>query len=176
MIRRPPRSSRTDTLFPYTTLFRSLGFRRGDKLALIGDNRPELYWAMAAVQALGGIPVPVYQDSVADEIQYVIEHAEARFALAENQEQVDKLLAVKDRLSALETILYSDPRGMRHYTQPFLRPLAAVMEQGRAHNAAHPGFFDAEKIGRAHVELQSLMRISYAVFCLKKKKRELHIK
>src|SRR3546814_9496961 len=64
----------------------ALGFRRGDKLALIGDNRPELYWAMAAVQALGGIPVPVYQDSVADEIQYVIEHAEARFALAENQE------------------------------------------------------------------------------------------
>ncbi|MFC3676270.1 AMP-binding protein [Ferrovibrio xuzhouensis] len=122
----------------------ALGFRRGDKLALIGDNRPELYWAMAAVQALGGIPVPVYQDSVADEIQYVIEHAEARFALAENQEQVDKLLVVKDRLPALETILYSDPRGMRHYTQPFLRPLAVVMEQGQAHNAAHPGFFEAE--------------------------------
>lgn len=122
----------------------ALGFRRGDKLALIGDNRPELYWAVAAVQGLGGIPVPIYQDSVADEVQYVIDHAEARFALAENQEQVDKLLAVKDRLPALETIIYSDPRGMRHYEQPFLRQLDAVMEQGRAHNDARPGFFEAE--------------------------------
>ena len=74
-----------------------LGFRRGDKLAIIGDNRPRLYWAIAATQALGGVPVPIYQDSIADEMAYVLEHAEVRFAVAEDQEQVDKLVAVKER-------------------------------------------------------------------------------
>jgi long-chain acyl-CoA synthetase len=122
----------------------ALGFRRGEKLAIIGDNRPELYWAMAATQALGGIPVPVYQDSVADEIQYVIDHAEARFAVVENQEQVDKLLSIRDRLPLLEVIAYSDPRGLRHYDQPFLRNLAEVCKLGAAHNQANPGFVDAE--------------------------------
>ena len=67
------------------------GFKRGDKVAIIGDNRPRLYWTMAAAQSIGGIPVPTYQDAVAEEIQYVLEHAEVRFALAENQEQVDKI-------------------------------------------------------------------------------------
>lgn len=120
------------------------GFRRGDKLAIIGDNRPELYWSLAAVQALGGIPVPIYQDSVADEVQYVIDHAEARFAIAENQEQVDKLISIKDRLPKLETIIYSDPRGLRHYDQPYLRSLAKVMAQGAAFDKARPGFYDEE--------------------------------
>src|SRR3546814_4624016 len=69
----------------------SLGVRRGDKVAIVGDNRPRLYWTITAVQALGGIPVPLYQDAVADEIAYVLEHAEARFAVVEDQEQVDKL-------------------------------------------------------------------------------------
>src|SRR5437764_1786601 len=91
------------------------GFRRGDKLAIIGDNRPRLYWAIAATQALGGVPVPIYQDSIADEMAYVLEHAEIRFAVAEDQEQVDKLLAVAERCAGLEAILFSDPRGMRHY-------------------------------------------------------------
>ncbi|WP_341898381.1 AMP-binding protein [Ferrovibrio terrae] len=122
----------------------AMGFRRGDKLTIIGDNRPELYWAMAATQALGGIPVPVYQDSVADEIQYVIDHAEARFAIVENQEQVDKLLSIRDRLPGLETIIYSDPRGLRHYTEPFLRSLSDLTAQGAAYNQAHPGFVEAE--------------------------------
>lgn len=123
---------------------KAMGLRRGDKMAIIGDNRPQLYWTLAAIQALGAIPVPIYQDSVADEVQYVIEHAEARFALAENQEQVDKLLGVRDRLPSLETILFSDPRGMRHYTQPFLHDLASVMEAGRAYAQQNAGFFKAE--------------------------------
>lgn len=120
------------------------GLQRGDKCAIIGDNRPELYWTLGATQSLGAIPVPIYQDSVADEVQYVIDHAEARFAVAENQEQVDKLLSVKDRLPKLELIIYSDPRGLRHYDQPFLRSLDSVMEQGAAFDKAQPGFFDAE--------------------------------
>src|SRR5437763_10862772 len=96
------------------------GFRRGDKLAIIGDNRPRLYRAIAATQALGGVPVPIYQDAGADEMAFVLDHAEVRFAIAEDQEQVDKLLAVRDRIPGLETIIYSDGRGMRHYDRPFL--------------------------------------------------------
>src|SRR5881392_856151 len=72
-----------------------LGFGRGDRLIIIGDNRPRLYWAMAAAQSLGGVPVPVYQDSVTEELAYVVEHAGARYAVAENQEQVDKLLEIQ---------------------------------------------------------------------------------
>src|SRR5439155_2842130 len=91
----------------------SLGFAHDDKLAIVGDNRPRLYWAIAAAQALGGVPVPVYQDSIAEEVAYVLDHAEVRFALAEDQEQVDKILAVKERCLQLETVIYSDPRGLR---------------------------------------------------------------
>ncbi|MEQ9556297.1 MAG: AMP-binding protein [Rhodospirillales bacterium] len=122
----------------------ALGFKRGDRLAIIGDNRPHLYWAMPAAQAVGGVPVPVYQDSVADEMQYVLAHAECRFAVVENQEQVDKLLEIKDRLPLLETIIYHFPRGMRHYTQDFLHLYADVQAKGRAFDTATPGFYDGE--------------------------------
>ncbi|MCF3628455.1 AMP-binding protein [Thalassospiraceae bacterium LMO-SO8] len=122
----------------------ALGFKRGDRLAIIGDNRPHLYWAMPAAQAVGGVPVPIYQDSVADEMQYVLAHAECRFAVVENQEQVDKLLEIKDRLPLLETIIYHFPRGMRHYTQDFLHLYADVQAKGRAFDAATPGFYDDE--------------------------------
>ena len=74
----------------------SLGFARGDKTAIVGDNRPELYWAVAATQALGGVPVPLYQDSIEKELAYIVDHAEARFAVVEDQEQVDKLLEIKE--------------------------------------------------------------------------------
>jgi long-chain acyl-CoA synthetase len=123
---------------------KTLGFGRGDKMAIIGDNRPQLYWSLAAVQSLGGVPVPIYQDSVADEVQYVMEHAEARFALAENQEQVDKLFSVRDRLPKLEVIIFADPRGLRHYHQPFLHDLDKVIEAGRGYASQHAGFLTAE--------------------------------
>ncbi len=92
-----------------------LGFARGDRLIVIGDNRPRLYWAMAAAQSLGGVPVPVYQDSVTEELAYVVDHAGARYAVAENQEQIDKLLEIQKRVPSLATLIYEDPRGMRHY-------------------------------------------------------------
>src|SRR5436309_6279365 len=120
------------------------GFRRGDRLAIIGDNRPRLYWAIAATQALGGVPVPVYQDSIAEEMAYVLDHAEVRFALAEDQEQVDKLVALKDRCPQLETVIYSDPRGLRHYRQPYLHAYEQVVEQGRAVADAQRDFLAAE--------------------------------
>src|SRR5215472_14776943 len=92
-----------------------LGFGRSDRLVVVGDNRPRLYWAMCAAQSLGGVPVPVYQDSVAEELAYVVEHAGARFAIAENQEQIDKLLEIQKTVPALQTLIYDDPRGLRHY-------------------------------------------------------------
>jgi long-chain acyl-CoA synthetase len=122
----------------------ALGFRRGDKLGIIGDNRPHLYWSITAAQALGGVPVPVYQDAVAAEMEYVLDHAEVRFVVAEDQEQVDKLLAVRARLPRLEAILYDDPRGMRHYDYPFLHAYDAAQERGRLLGREHPGFFEIE--------------------------------
>src|SRR4029077_19528622 len=117
------------------------GFRRGDKLAIIGDNRPRLYWAIAAAQALGGVPVPVYQDAVAEEMTFVLDHAEVRFAVAEDQEQVDKLAEIKERCPLLENVTISDTRGMRHYDQPWLDDYAKVQERGREFARAEPEFF-----------------------------------
>ena len=121
-----------------------MGFRRGDKLAIIGDNRPRLYWAIAATQALGGVPVPIYQDSIAEEMAFVLDHAEVRFAMAEDQEQVDKLVEIKERCPLLETVIFSDPRGMRHYGQPWLDDYANVQERGREFARKEPGFFRGE--------------------------------
>jgi long-chain acyl-CoA synthetase len=84
---------------------KALGFQRGDKLGIIGDNRPQLYWAMSAAQCLGGMPVPLYQDSIAQEIQYVLKHAEVGMVVAEDQEQVDKILDLQDQLSQIEKII-----------------------------------------------------------------------
>ena len=119
----------------------AMGFKRGDKLALIGDNRPRLYWSMSSAQCLGGIPVPMYQDSVADELQFVVEHAEVRFAVAENQEQVDKLLEIKDRCPNLEFIIYCDPRGMRSYSLEFLIALESLQQSGRDFETKNLTFF-----------------------------------
>ena len=124
----------------------ALGFRRGDKLAVIGDNRPRLYWGMVAAQALGGVPVPIYQDSVAEETAYVVDHADVRFALAEDQEQVDKLLQIMPDCPKLETIIYDNDRGMRSYTQPFLHSYDQLQDAGRAFEADNPGFYEAEMI------------------------------
>jgi len=122
----------------------ALGFRRGENLAIIGDNRPQLYWAMAAAQSLGGVPVPLYQDAIADEMAYILDDADVRVAVVEDQEQVDKLLEIKDRLPKLEVIVYDDPRGMRNYAQSFLHELARVQTLGRKLHEDHPGLYGRE--------------------------------
>jgi long-chain acyl-CoA synthetase len=122
----------------------SLGFARGDKVAIVGDNRPQLYWAMMATQALGGVPVPLYQDSIEAEMEYIVDHAEARFAVVEDQEQVDKLLHVKARCPRLEHIIYDDPRGLRNYTEAGLMSLEQLQELGRKFAADSPAHFDQE--------------------------------
>ena len=122
----------------------SLGFARGDKTAVVGDNRPPLYWAMLATQALGGIPVPLYQDSIEKEMQYILDHAEARIAVVEDQEQVDKLLRVKAQCPRLQHIVYDDPRGMRHYKDPCLVSLKELRERGRKFAHESPDHYEQE--------------------------------
>jgi len=122
----------------------ALGLKRSDRLIIVGDNRPHLYWAIAAAQSLGTIPVPVYQDSVAAEMQYVVEHADARMAIAENQEQVDKLIEIKTQVAGLGTVVFQDARGLRNYKQPWLMSYESVQEKGREFAKANPGFFTGE--------------------------------
>ncbi len=133
-----------------------LGFRRGDNLAIVGDNRPHLYMMMTAAQCLGGVPVPLYQDAVAEEMLFVLQDAGVRFIAVEDQEQVDKMLEIKAQVPALEHIVYDDPRGMRHYNQPFLHDMQALMEMGRIHDRNHPDFLDHE-IERGHFDDISVM-------------------
>ncbi len=120
------------------------GFARGDRLAIIGDNRPRLYWAMAAAQCLGGVPVPLYQDSVAQEMVYPLTQADVRMAVAEDQEQVDKLLEIRGQCPELAEIVYDDPRGLRHYDHSVLRDYSEVQELGRVFDGERAGFFENE--------------------------------
>ncbi len=114
--------------------FRKKGLKRTDKIAIIGDNRPNLYLSIAAAQILGAVPVPCYQDSVADEIQYILEHAEVKIAIVENQEQVDKLLEIKNRLPLLNSIFYDDPRGLEKYNEKEVFSLAVILNNKESTN------------------------------------------
>ncbi|MEM7533632.1 MAG: AMP-binding protein [Chloroflexota bacterium] len=107
-----------------------LGFKKGDRLGIIGDNRPQLYWAMAAAQSLGGMPVPLYQDAIAQEVQHVLQDANVKMLVAEDQEQVDKILELFDQLPMMEKIIYDDPRGMRNYENPNLLSYTDVQIMG----------------------------------------------
>ncbi|MGE0256221.1 MAG: long-chain fatty acid--CoA ligase [Alphaproteobacteria bacterium] len=120
------------------------GLQRGERIAIVGDNRPRLYWSIAAAQSLGAVPVPVYQDSVATEMRFVLDHAEVRFAVAEDQEQVDKLLSLMAECPRLETIVYDDARGLRHYARPCLLAMDALAGDGAARDAADPAWLDGE--------------------------------
>ncbi|MEE8617263.1 MAG: AMP-binding protein, partial [Roseateles sp.] len=120
------------------------GLRRGEHLVVVGENRPRLYASMLAAQALGAIPVPLYQDAVAAEFVFPLNNAEVAFAVVEDQEQVDKLLELREQVPQLRRIWFDDPRGLRHYDEPGLAALDALIEQGRAGRAERPGFFAAE--------------------------------
>jgi long-chain acyl-CoA synthetase len=122
----------------------SKGFTRGMTLGIIGDNRPRLYQAMLAAHALGGTPVPLYQDAVATEMTYVLQDAEIGFAFAEDQEQVDKLLEIADNLPTLRHVFYLDPRGMRAYDDKRLCFIDDLLNQGRAYNQSQSKFFDTQ--------------------------------
>jgi long-chain acyl-CoA synthetase len=115
-----------------------LGVKRGDKFAVIGSNRPRLYWSFCAGQALGAVPVPVYADAVAEEMAFVLAHAEVTLAVVEDQEQVDKLVAISDRLPKLDHVIYDEPRGLRDYDHTRLTAFERVQELGRNKLAADP--------------------------------------
>jgi long-chain acyl-CoA synthetase len=127
------------------------GVRRGDHVVVVGENRPRLYAAMLATQSVGGIPVPLYQDAVAAEYLFPIVNAEVRFAIVEDQEQVDKMLEVRGQCPQLERIWYDEPRGLRNYSEPGLGSIDALVDAGRAFDARDPGFFDAE-VAKADAE------------------------
>src|ERR671928_782783 len=119
-----------------------LGLKRGEHFALVGDNRPRLYATMAAVQCLGGIPIPLYQDAVAAEMAFPIQNASVAFAFAEDQEQVDKLLEILPQCPSLKRIFYDDPRGLRHYRQPELESYEALLARGRESYRSNPAFLE----------------------------------
>jgi len=116
--------------------FLDLGVSTGDHIAIIGRNRPHFYWSMVAAQMVGAVPVPVYQDSVAEEIAYVLDHCGARYAVVEDQEQVDKTIEVKDRLPALAEVIYLDGKGLRKYDHSHLKSFADLQADGRSKASA----------------------------------------
>lgn len=120
------------------------GLERGEHIVVIGANRPRLYATLLAAQSLGAIPVPLYQDAVAAECAYPINNAQVRFALAEDQEQVDKLLEIRAQCPQLATVYYDDPRGLRNYTDAGLHSLDALVAAGEVFAKEHPEFFPAE--------------------------------
>ncbi len=120
-----------DLVRAYAVGLHKLGVKRGETVAIVGTNRPRLYWSVMAVQMLGAVPVPVYADAVADELAFVLSHAEVRFAAVEDQEQVDKIQSVKDRLPKLQEMFYDERRGLRDYDHSHLHPMEDIIAAGR---------------------------------------------
>ena len=109
-----------------------LGLKRSQTIAIVGANRPRLYWSITAAQMIGAIPVPVYADAVAEEITAVLDHSGAAIVVAQDQEQVDKILSVRDRLLKLAHLLHDETRGLKDYDEPGLEALSSVAVKGRA--------------------------------------------
>ncbi len=127
-----------DTVRAYAIGLKTLGSKPGEKIAIVGDNRPRLYWTFAAAQSIGCIPVPIYQDSVADEMVFVLKHSEVCFAVVENQEQVDKVLSISKDLKKLRKIVYDDSRGLRDYDHTNLHSFEDVVGLGREEITNNP--------------------------------------
>lgn len=129
-------SETLDIIRAYAVGLSRLGLKRGDTVAIVGSNRPKLYWSILAAQTLGAVPVPVYADAVADELAFVLKHADVRFAAVEDQEQVDKIQSVLERLPNLQWMFYDEARGLRDYDHSRLRSMEDVIADGRKALAA----------------------------------------
>ncbi len=125
------------------------GLQRGQHIVVVAENRPRLYATMLAAQSLGAIPVPLYQDAAASEYIFPINNAEITLAVVEGQEQVDKMIELREACPQLARIWYDDPRGLRNYDTPSLASLDALVEAGRRYNAQQPKFFD-EQVAQGH--------------------------
>jgi long-chain acyl-CoA synthetase len=121
--------------------FVAMGLSRGDKVIMIGDNRPEALWSEMATMCAGGVGVWLFQDCLMDEVQYIVDHSDALFYIAEGQEEVDKALAIRDNCPKLRKIIWDDPKGMRHYDDPMLISLMEVMSLGREKEKQEPDLF-----------------------------------
>ena len=136
-----------DIVRAYAVGLHRLGLKRGETIAIVGANRPKLYWSVMAAQMLGAVPVPVYADAVAEELSFVLAHADVRYAAVEDQEQIDKILSVKERLPKLDQMVYDEERGLRDYDHSHLRSIDDVIEDGRKALAGDPtvaAWIDAE--------------------------------
>jgi long-chain acyl-CoA synthetase len=120
----------------------SLGLKRGDKVSMIGDNRPEGLWAEMAALCAGGVGVWLFQDCMMDEVKYIIDHSDSKFFVGETQEEVDKALSIKDACPKMEWIIWDDPKGMRNYPQPYLMSIKKVQELGRELDKKEPHLFE----------------------------------
>ncbi len=120
----------------------SLGLQRGDKVAIIGENEPHWFWAQFAAQAANAIMTGIYTDMVPSEVKYIAEHSESKFAIANDQEQVDKFIQIKEQLPRLEKVVYWDPKGLRNYDYPFLISFEEVQELGKSYQSCSPGTFE----------------------------------
>ncbi|MCB1312498.1 MAG: AMP-binding protein [Sedimentitalea sp.] len=136
----------------------NLGVNEGDFIAVIGRNRPYLYWSMVAAQSVGAVPVPLYQDANAEEMAYVMDHCGARVAIVEDQEQVDKVIDIQEQLHQFEHMIYVDQRGLRKYDHRQLHRFVDIQEQGRA---AHYEFIDELKARRARLDYDSTCVMLY---------------
>ncbi|MDO9612054.1 MAG: AMP-binding protein [Serpentinimonas sp.] len=137
-----------------------LGLRRGEHLIVIGSNRPRLYASMLAAQALGAVPVPLYQDAVGGECVFPITNTETRFVVVEDQEQVDKMLEIRPQCPLLEHILFDDPRGLRNYDEPGLAGLQEVIAAGAVFVQQHPDFFKDEAEQARHTDVAAMFYTS----------------
>jgi long-chain acyl-CoA synthetase len=135
----------------------SLGLNWGDKVAILGENKPEWYWAEIATQAAGGVVVGIFTDCMPKEVKYYVEHSDSRFVIAHDQEQVDKLLLIKDELPLLVKVIYWDPKGLWNYDDPILAAYNDVIEKGREFEKKHPGLFEQN--------IEKLKPDDMAIFC-----------
>ena len=150
-----------DEICAFSVGLSELGLKRGDKFAIIGSNRPRLYWAICAGQSLGAVPVPVYADAVAEEMAYVLAHAEVILAVAQDQEQVDKIIAISERVPQLGRILYDEPRGLKDYDHDRLMAFEDVQRLGRQKLASDPACLKRWEAGVAEGKGSDLGIILY---------------
>ena len=122
----------------------SLGFERSDRLAIIGDGKPEICWAELGAQAMGGVVLGIFTDCRPEEVKFFVEHSDSKFVVAQDQEQVDKLLEIKDELPELKKVIYWDPKGLWFYEEDILMAFDEVLQLGREYEKAHPGLFEQE--------------------------------
>lgn len=134
----------------------SMGLKRGDKVSILGENAPQWYWADLAVQAAGGIVVGIFTDCMPQEVKYYVSYSDSKFILAHDQEQVDKVLEIKDELPLVEKVIYWDLKGLWFYDVPFLMSFDEVLELGREYEKTHPNLFE-ENVEQGHGDDIALM-------------------